>query len=43
MALIEQESFDPTLDTIDEEQPQETPIVEEQPQEVVVEKVIPDK
>lgn len=43
MALIEQESFDPTLDTIDEEQPQETPVVEEQPQEVVVEKVIPDK
>lgn len=43
MALIEQESFDPTLDTIDEEQTQETPAVEQTPEPVVVEKVIPDK
>lgn len=43
MALIEQESFDPTLDTIDEEQTQETPVVEQTPEPVVVEKVIPDK
>ena len=43
MALIEQESFDPTLDTIDEEQAQETPAVEQTPEPVVVEKVIPDK
>jgi hypothetical protein len=42
MALIEQESFDPNLDTIDEEQVQETPAVEQTP-EPVVEKVIPDK
>ena len=42
MAIIEDESFDPTLDTITDEQPQETP-VREQPQEVVVEKVVPDK
>lgn len=42
MAFIEQESFDPTLDTIDEEQPQETPKAE-QPQEAVVENVVPDK
>jgi len=42
MAFISEESFDPNLDTIDEEQPQETPQAE-QPQEVVVEKVIPDK
>lgn len=43
MAFIEQESFDPTLDTIDEEQVQETPKVEQTPEPVVVEKVIPDK
>lgn len=43
MALIEQESFDPTLDTIDEEQAQETPAVEQTPEPVVVENVIPDK
>jgi len=44
MAFIEQESFDPTLDTIDEEQPQqETPAVEQPQQESVVEKVFPDK
>lgn len=42
MAFIDDESFDPTLDTITDEQPQETP-AKEQPQEVVVEKVIPDK
>lgn len=43
MAFIEDESFDPTLDTITDEQPQETP-VQEQPQEVVeVENVVPDK
>lgn len=43
MAFIEQESFDPTLDTIDEEQQQETQVITEQPQEAVVEKVVPDK
>jgi len=43
MAFIDDESFDPTLDTITDEQPQETP-VQEQPQEVVeVENVVPDK
>jgi hypothetical protein len=42
MALIDDESFDPTLDTITDEQPNETP-VQEQPQEVVVENVVPDK
>lgn len=43
MAFIEQESFDPTLDTIDEEQQQETQVITEQPQEAVVENVVPDK
>lgn len=43
MAFIEQESFDPTLDTIDEEQQQETQVITEQPQEAAVEKVVPDK
>ena len=42
MAFIDDESFDPNLDTITDEQPQETP-QKEQPQEVVVEKVVPDK
>lgn len=42
MALIDDESFDPTLDTITDEHPDETP-VQEQPQEVVVENVVPDK
>jgi hypothetical protein len=43
MAFIDDESFDPTLDTITDEQPQETP-PKEQPQEVVeVENVVPDK
>ncbi len=42
MAFIDDESFDPTLDTITDEQPNETP-VQEQPQEVVVENVVPDK
>jgi len=43
MAFIDDESFDPALDTITDEQPQETP-VQEQPQEVVeVENVVPDK
>jgi len=43
MAFIEEESFDPSLDTIDEEQTQETQVAPEQTQETVVEKVIPDK
>ncbi len=43
MAFIEQESFDPALDTIDEEQQQETQVITEQPQEAVVERVVPDK
>jgi hypothetical protein len=42
MALIDDESFDPTLDTITDEHPDETP-VQEQPQEAVVENVVPDK
>ena len=42
MAFIEQESFDPELDTITDEQPQET-LLTEQPRESVVEKVFPDK
>ena len=42
MAIIDNESFDPDLDTITDEQPQET-LVQEQPQESVVEKVFPDK
>lgn len=44
MAIIEEESFDPTLNTIDEEQPQEeTPSQEQTQQESIVEKVFPDK
>ena len=42
MAIIDNESFDPTLDTITDEQPQEIP-EKEQTQESVVEKVFPDK
>jgi hypothetical protein len=42
MAFIDDESFDPTLDTITDEQPQETP-EPEQPQQAVVENVVPDK
>jgi len=42
MAFIDDESFDPALDTITDEQPQET-LVQEQPQERVVENVVPDK
>jgi hypothetical protein len=44
MAFIDNESFDPTLDTITDEQPQETPTeVAEQTQESIVEKIFPDK
>ena len=44
MAFIEQESFDPELDEITDEQPQqESPAAEQPPQESVVEKVFPDK
>jgi hypothetical protein len=43
MAFIDNESFDPNLDTITDEQPQEIQETPEQPQEVVVEKVVPDK
>jgi len=44
MAFIEEESFDPTLDAIDDEQPQQESPEQEQPQqESVVEKVFPDK
>lgn len=45
MALIEQESFDPSLDTIDdnEQSQQETPSQEQPQQESIVEKVFPDK
>ena len=42
MAFIDDESFDPNVDTITDEQPQET-LVQEQPQESVVENVVPDK
>jgi hypothetical protein len=42
MAFIDDESFDPNVDTITDEQPQET-LVQEQPQERVVENVVPDK
>ena len=42
MAFIENESFDPTLDTITDEHSQEIP-EKEQPQESVVDKVFPDK
>jgi hypothetical protein len=42
MAFIEQESFDPELDTITDEQPQET-LLTEQPRESVVDKVFPNK
>jgi len=43
MAFIDNESFDPNLDTITDEQPKEIQNEPEQPQEVVVEKVVPDK
>jgi hypothetical protein len=43
MAFIDDESFDPTLDTITDEQPQEIQNAPEQTQQVVVEKVVPDK
>ena len=43
MALIDDESFDPNLDTITDEQPQEIQDEPEQPQESVVENVVPDK
>jgi hypothetical protein len=43
MAFIDNESFDPTLDTITDEQPQEIQETPEQPQESIVEKVFPDK
>jgi hypothetical protein len=43
MALIDTESFDPNLDTITDEQPQEIQNEPEQPQEDVVENVVPDK
>jgi hypothetical protein len=43
MAIIDNESFDPTLDTITDEQTQEIQDAPEQTQESVVEKVFPDK
>jgi hypothetical protein len=43
MAIIDDESFDPTLDTITDEQTQEIQETPEQPQESVVEKIFPDK
>jgi hypothetical protein len=43
MAFIDDESFDPTLDTITDEQPQETPVQEQPPEVVEVENVVPDK
>jgi hypothetical protein len=43
MALIDDDSFDPTLDTITDEQTQEIQDTPEQTQEVVVENVVPDK
>ena len=43
MALIDDESFDPALDTITDEQPQEILNEPEQTQEVVVENLVPDK
>ena len=43
MALIADESYDPTLDTITDEQPQEIQSEPEQTQEAVVENLVPDK
>lgn len=43
MALIDNDSFDPTLDTITDEQTQEIQDSPEQTQESVVEKIFPDK
>ena len=43
MALIDDESFDPALDTITDEQPQEIQNEPEQTQEAVVENLVPDK